>query len=174
MIGVDTNVLLRAFLADDRAQAKAARALLEREAATAGPLFVNLIVLCELIWVLARRQRYSRQQIIVTIESLLATAAVQLDRRQLVEEALELFRASRADFADCLILALNLGAGCSTTYTFDSDAAELRGFSPVPALPEVLSDLPAPQAAGALGYEASRNQRRAPDGREEAQDLQRG
>lgn len=135
MIGVDTNVLLRAFLDDDRAQVDAARALLEREAATDGPLFVNLIVLCELIWVLRHRQRYSRQQITATIESLLATTAVQLDRRQLVLEALGLFQASRADFADCLIGALNLGAGCSTTYTFDRDAAELREFNPVPALP---------------------------------------
>jgi predicted nucleic-acid-binding protein len=135
VIGVDTNVLLRAFLADDTAQAEAARALLEREALAAGPLLVNVIVLCELVWVLARRQRYSRQQIAVTIESLLATAAVQLDQHRLVLDALELFRASRADFADCLIVALNLRAGCSTTYSFDSDAAELQGCSPVPAVP---------------------------------------
>jgi predicted nucleic-acid-binding protein len=49
----------------------------------------------------------------------------------LVEEALRIFRATRADFADCLIGVLNRRAGCATTYTFDRRAAETADFAPV-------------------------------------------
>jgi len=40
-------------------------------------------------------------------------------------------KASRADFADCLIVVVNELAGCDSTLTFDRSAASLRAFKQV-------------------------------------------
>ena len=45
--------------------------------------------------------------------------------------ALANFKASRADFADCLIGVINNLAGCESTLTFDRSAASLRAFKQV-------------------------------------------
>jgi len=45
--------------------------------------------------------------------------------------ALANFKASRADFADCLIGVINDLAGCESTLTFDRTAASLRAFKQV-------------------------------------------
>jgi predicted nucleic-acid-binding protein len=52
MIGVDTNVLVRYIVGDDPKQSKLAITFLEKTCSKENPGFVNLIVLCELVWVL--------------------------------------------------------------------------------------------------------------------------
>lgn len=129
MIGLDTNVLLRALLADQGAEGAAARGLLASRCSPAEPAFVNHVVLCEAVWVLARTYRYSREQILEALATILATPAFRLAERPLVEEAVRVFRDGRADFADALIGVLNRRAGCATTYTFDRRAAATAGFT---------------------------------------------
>jgi predicted nucleic-acid-binding protein len=132
MIGVDSNLLLRAVLADDTGQAERARRLLAERCSPQWPGFVNRVVLCEAVWTLTAGYRYSRQQLTATLEQLLAAPALLFEDRSAVEAALALFRSSRADFADCLVGVLNRRAGCATTYTFDRRAAETAEFRPVP------------------------------------------
>ena len=131
MIGLDTNVLLRALLPDDEADGARARELVRRHHADQSPAFVNHVVLCETAWVLARTYRYSRQQIHDALATILATSAFVVPERDLVEEAMQIFRATRADFADCLIGVLNRRAGCATTYTFDRRASATADFTAV-------------------------------------------
>ena len=80
---------------------------------------------------LARTYRYSRQQIHDALMTILATPAFVIPERELVEEAMQFFRATRADFADALIGVLNRRAGCTTTYTFDRRAAVTAEFTAV-------------------------------------------
>ena len=44
---------------------------------------------------------------------------------------MQIFRATRADFADCLIGVLNRRAGCATTYPFDRRASATADFTAV-------------------------------------------
>jgi predicted nucleic-acid-binding protein len=132
VIGVDSNLLLRAVLADDTGQAERARRLLAARCSPQRPGFVNRVVLCEAVWTLTTGYRFSRQQLAATLEQLLAAPALLFEDRPAVEAALPLFRSSRADFADWLIGVLNRRAGCETTYTFDRRAAATAEFSPVP------------------------------------------
>jgi len=131
LIGLDTNLLLRVLLLDEGPESGRARALVGRLCTVAAPGLVNHIVLCETVWTLARSYRYSREQIADAVAAILATPEFLVPERGLVEEALDLFQVTRADFADCLIGALNRRAGCATTYTFDRRAAESADFSPV-------------------------------------------
>jgi predicted nucleic-acid-binding protein len=129
VIGLDTNVLLRFLLNDDTAQGQRAEATLRRRCTPDDPGFINHIVLCELAWVLGARYGYSRNDLADAIEALCASESVHVDAAPLVELALRHYRASRADFADCLLALLNRAAGCETTLTFDRAAASLPEFS---------------------------------------------
>ncbi len=131
MIGVDTNILLRAFADDDERQGAQARELLARLEADREPVWVNTVVLCEFVWTLRGTKRLSRAELADVVESLLSAEALRLAERDSVERALDIFRTSRADFADALIGALNRHAGCATTCTFDRRAAETADFSAV-------------------------------------------
>lgn len=131
MIGLDTNVLLRALLADQGDEGARARDLMIRHCSPAAPAFINHVVLCEAVWTLVRTYRYSREQILAAIATILATPAFVVPERRLVEEAMRAFGDSGADFTDVLIGVLNRSTGCTTTYTFDRRAAGEADFTAV-------------------------------------------
>lgn len=124
MIGVDTNVLLRYFLYDNPEQAERAA----RELTAGERFFVNMIVLCEVAWVLETGYGFSRDTLCDAIDKILAAAEFEVENKDLVLAALEDFRTSKADFADCLIGRRNRSAGCAETITFDRDLKGLRSF----------------------------------------------
>jgi predicted nucleic-acid-binding protein len=131
MIGVDTNVLLRAFADEDDPHTARARDLLARLEAEGEAVWVNSIVLCEFVWALRSSGRLSRAQIGDLIELLLSTTLLKIADQVLVEEALQIFRSSRADFADALTGVLNRRSGSTTTVTFDQRAPKAPEFSVV-------------------------------------------
>ena len=54
MIGIDTNILVRYLTQDDLTQAKIVEELFDLHATCPNSIFINNIVICELIWVLDR------------------------------------------------------------------------------------------------------------------------
>ncbi len=60
MTGIDTNVLVRYIVQDDPAQSALATTFIEKNCTAKKPGFINLIVLCELTWVLKRAYRAER------------------------------------------------------------------------------------------------------------------
>ena len=124
MIGLDTNVLLRYFLRDDPAQAARAGRELGRDER----FLIDGIVLCELVWVLETGYGLSRAEIGAALETVLATAQFEIDGKDLVLAALGDFRASSADFSDCLIGRRNRAAGAAQTVSFDRSLKGLGGF----------------------------------------------
>ena len=128
MIGVDTNVLVRYFVADDEAQMRRAAGFLEGEISEEEPGFVSVVVLAELAWVLERSYRLSRDAIAAAIESILRADGLIVDREAEVVAALHEFRAQRVSFAAALIGALAAAAGCSHVVTFDRKAGRSPAF----------------------------------------------
>ena len=128
MIGIDSNVLLRVVVADDKAQEKAAAAFFAGRCSKDNPGFVNVVVLCELVWTLDKAYGYGRAQIAGVIEALTATAELIVERKDDVLAALAVFRTAHTGFADILIGTINRTHGCETTATFDRKAAKLDGF----------------------------------------------
>ena len=126
MRGLDTNILLRVLVADDPEQVRRVRAFLT--ALPAGePLFINRIVVCELIWTLRRRFRFDREQVAEVVDRLLKSR-LALEDYDALGLALYLYRTSGADLADCLLGVINRAAGCERTATFDREAARLDEF----------------------------------------------
>ncbi len=128
MIGIDTNVLVRYLVQDDAEQAARATAFLSSECTSERPGWINRIVLCQLVWVLERSYRSSREEIAGVLEALAQTAELQVENLASVWNALRAYRDHQADFADALLAATNLAHGCETTVTFDKKAARLAGM----------------------------------------------
>ena len=128
MIALDTNVLVRYLVRDDVEQAEAARALLESLAADA-PGYICREVAVELVGVLERAYRFSRDQIATVLEELVATEGLAIEAADDVARAASHYRAGRAGFADLMILAAAERAGADPLYTFDQNAARLEGVT---------------------------------------------
>lgn len=128
MIGLDTNVLVRYLVQDDAEQARRATSLITGACTRESPGFINRIVLCELVWVLEDAYGYSKDAIAGALEKVLQTSQFRVEDIQVAWVALRRYQRSRADFADCLLGAVNRRAGCDRTVTFDRQASKLDDF----------------------------------------------
>lgn len=123
MIGLDTNILLRAMLNDDPIQSSVAQRLLsgfDRER----PGFVSIPVLMELFWVLRSRYKLPRHALAEAIRNLLEVEHLEFEAFNVVGKALAVFESGIADFPDAIIALRNRELGASITLTFDEGAAK--------------------------------------------------
>ncbi|GLK75913.1 hypothetical protein GCM10008171_11670 [Methylopila jiangsuensis] len=126
MIGVDTNILVRIFASDDEAQSRAAARFVDR---AAEPIYVNLIVVLETLWTLKRAYRFDEDRLVVILRKLTEHPAIVCSHKNLMRDAAHRTKEEGGDVADNLIALMNGSAGCSTTYTFDRQAALGDGFT---------------------------------------------
>jgi len=118
-ITADTNVLIRAVVRDDAAQASsAAKALME-----ADKIAVTLPSLCEFVWVLLRVYDFKPLDIAIAIEALTSAANVQVNRPA-VKAGLAMLEAG-GDFADGVIAFEGRWLGGDTFVSFDKKATAL-------------------------------------------------
>jgi predicted nucleic-acid-binding protein len=129
-MGLDTNVLLRVFIADDdRSQHARAMSLMR---SVELPVFVNAIVLSEATWTLSKRFELARDDIAGFVENVLASSAFTVADASVAQRALAMYRDGKADYADYLIAEANVDAGCERTATFDRFASPHSQYFPVP------------------------------------------
>ncbi len=128
MIGLDTNVLVRLVIDDDAEQAALARSSVRDAVASGQRCFVNRIALVEFVWVLESVFRLDRHGICDLLDAILGNDDLSVEDPEMVQDALNRYRASAADFADALIAIGNHAEGCTTTLTFDRKAARLPEF----------------------------------------------
>jgi len=124
---LDTNVLLRYFLQDDRAQFNAAQRLIRRCVAKRLALFVPITVFLELEWVLRSKMGFDKFRTLDLMSDLLASDELLFESEHALIAALHLYRTNSADFADTLHLALASLAGQQPFWTFDHAASRLSG-----------------------------------------------
>ncbi len=126
-LGVDTNVLVRYLLGDDRRQAEAARSAVMGSLAAGTPLLVSLITLIETEWVLRSRAALPKSEVLTVFKQLLEARDIAFENESVVERAIYMFENGRADFAECLMVAQYHHLGCDAMLTFDAKAARLPG-----------------------------------------------
>lgn len=118
-LAVDTNVLVRAVVRDDPAQARAATKAL----ANAELIAIALPCLCEFVWVLRRVYGFQPADAATAVRALLATANVAMNRPA-VEAGLSVLDAG-GDFADGVIAYEGNWLGGKTFVSFDKKAVAL-------------------------------------------------
>jgi predicted nucleic-acid-binding protein len=128
VVGIDTNVLVRYLTQDDPKQSAVATRFIEERLSAEIPGFVSAVTLCEIAWVLAMSYGADRKGIRKTVENLLATKQLVIERAELVWKALRASEGAPADFSDALIGQLAIAHGAAKTVTFDRSAAKLPGF----------------------------------------------
>jgi len=129
MNGLDTNVLVRYLTQDDPNQSVQANQLIEQTLMEGNHFFISIIVLCELVWVLMRAYHYSKSEVIFVLEKILLARQFEIEDKNTVRQALNDFKKSHADFADCLIGLKNSEFGCKTTLSFDKGTQSLETFT---------------------------------------------
>jgi predicted nucleic-acid-binding protein len=118
-ITADTNVLVRAVVADDEKQARAAAKLLKG----AELIALTLPSLCEFVRVLRRVYQVGQQDIVAALEALLNAENVVVNRPA-AEAGLSMLKAG-GDFADGLIAYEGAWLGGDTFVSFDKQAVSL-------------------------------------------------
>ena len=124
MIAFDTNLLVRALVADHDDQVAVVRQLIASDT-----IFLSRTVLLETEWVLRTRYRIPRTDLSAFFAALLETDNTLIEDADAVSHALDWY-AQGADFADALHLA---ACGSAMMHTFDRDfckAARDAGIAP--------------------------------------------
>ena len=128
MIGLDTNVLVRYIMQDDRKQAALATRLIEALTPD-DPGFVSLITVVELYWVLGTSYALSRAQIGAALDALNRSRQLLVEQSEQVVRALRVYATSSADLPDCLIERVAKAAGCDRVMSFDVGACKHAGMT---------------------------------------------
>ncbi|MFY9589900.1 PIN domain-containing protein [Rickettsia endosymbiont of Halotydeus destructor] len=129
MIGIDTNVLVRYLTQDDEKQAAIVNKVINQYENQAQSIFINNIVICELIWVLERGYKYSKKEITDSVRAILSTTEFVFEKPEILWLSLNDYEKYNADFSDILLGKINRRYGCISTITFDNKAAILKEFS---------------------------------------------
>ncbi len=129
MIGLDTNVLVRYLTQDEPGQAKKANALVAAAEARREKLHLDIVVLCELVWVLRGAYDFDKETVCAALDRILDAAQFSVDARDVVRAALVAYRGGRGDFADYVLGLRNRDARCSATFTFDRALKDDELFS---------------------------------------------
>lgn len=127
MIGIDTNILLRLWLADAPAQNKRVDALLAAHGSTPGSLLVTDVVLAEAVWTLRSAYEQDKAAQLTAVRSLLEETAFAFEDREAVDRAVTMFEHDACGFSDCLVAAKHARMGCEFTATFDRRMRKLLG-----------------------------------------------
>ena len=89
MIGLDTNVLIRYLVQDDKKQAGLATRFIEKNRDEPGSIFISQIVLCEVDWVLKRSYNLSHVKRLQILRQLLDTLEFNIEKHDTVRSAIE-------------------------------------------------------------------------------------
>ncbi len=129
MKAVDTNVLVRFLVTDNEKQARAANEVIVIAESTAEVLYVPQLVILELIWVLGAVYDVGREDILQSINNLLAMPAFIFEKQNILRAFLVSAGQSNYDLADLLIAYSAKDSGCITTLTFDKKASRFELFT---------------------------------------------
>lgn len=126
MPALDTNVLVRYLVADDKNQFEIAKHLIESSDGD-GIFFVPISVSIELEWVLRTLYEFNKSTILETYVGLLEAREIQFQEESSVEVALSLYTDHNADFADCFHIAIAYTHEVGPLLTFDRKASRVPG-----------------------------------------------
>ncbi len=129
MIGLDTNLLVRLLVQDDRRQAERVGDLLARCDENGTRCLVTTIALCELEWVLSSAYGVPRTEIADSVEALLADDLIEVERAEQVRRAVRQFRNGKGDLSDHLLGATSQALGAGTVYTLDRELRDSEAFT---------------------------------------------
>ena len=129
MKALDTNILVRFLVQDDKKQASTVLQLFSEAEQMNQPLYVPLLVILEVIWVLQSAYSVSRQDIIMAISNLLQMPLFEFENQSTLRHFIISANKDSYDLSDILISQAAFVANCETTLTFDKKASQFELFT---------------------------------------------
>jgi predicted nucleic-acid-binding protein len=127
MYALDTNVLVRYIVQDDKEQAQKAARVIE-QLTSEERAFISCIVLCEVHWVLRTTYKISKEERLKTLKKIISVASFDIERIECCTKALKNYENGQADFSDYLIQEIARNQGYDVVLTFDVKAQREPGF----------------------------------------------
>lgn len=121
---LDTNIIIRFFVADEPDHTKAVKNLLV--SAKTNSLEIPDVVLVEIVYVLLSVYKLSRESIVEKVSLLLEFEAFFVNERLLIK-TLEIFSSSNVSFVDAYLCAKIKMGHNSKLYSFDKKLLKITG-----------------------------------------------
>jgi predicted nucleic-acid-binding protein len=115
----DTNFLLRFYLADIPSQASKAKRMVEAAIEGSILLVTDLIVVCEMVWVMDSYYQLEKQEIFEKIINLFETPGIVILNGEILPMALSFYVERDIDFTDAIIGASALKQNVEYVASFD-------------------------------------------------------
>jgi predicted nucleic-acid-binding protein len=128
MIALDTNVLVRFLVEDDKTQSNQAKRLIQKNIEQKNDIFISDLVLVETVWVLKRAYKLKKAEIVSTLRLLLAAKSLHYESNDRLHRASSDYEKGRGDFADYLIRQKAFEKKCEYIATFDRQLLKENGF----------------------------------------------
>jgi predicted nucleic-acid-binding protein len=128
MKGIDTNILIRFLVGDDKKQAEKVYNIFKKTELAKKELFVPLLVMLELIWVLESVYEIPRTEILDSISELLLMPILKFEHQSALQQFTNACRNNKYDLSDLLIAHSAKTQGCETVLTFDKKVSKFQLF----------------------------------------------
>ena len=128
MTFLDTNVFIRYLTADDPAKAARCERLFDKVAKGREQVATHVVVIAEVIWVLTSRYGLPKTRVVDALTPLISLDGLQLDDKDHVLSALEIFRAKPIDFVDAVNIVVMQAIRVPDIYSYDTDFDRIPGL----------------------------------------------
>ena len=128
MKSLDTNIIIRFLVNDDKLQANKVKNLFEKVEIQSGLFFIINAVLIEVLWILKSVYDYKRSDIIKAIESLSQMSIIKFENNDAIQEFILQSKKTNNELDDLLIGIIAKCHGNEPTITFDLRASKSALF----------------------------------------------
>ena len=128
MKALDTNVIIRFLVNDDKKQGERVRALFLKAETNNDSFFVSYAVILEVLYVLDSVYSFSRNDILVALDLLLSMSVLSFEQTGAVQTLVSIGKKSLVELEDLFIGLIAKESGCDKTITFDKKASKSELF----------------------------------------------
>jgi len=128
MKALDTNVLVRFLVRDDKLQAETIYRVFKKAESDREVFFVPLLVVLETVWVLESAYKIPRQEILDSVNELILMPILKFETQPAILNFISSARETKMDLSDLLIAHSAKFSGCECVLTFDKRASNFRLF----------------------------------------------
>ena len=128
MKALDTNVLVRFLVRDDKRQAETIYRVFKKAESDREVFFVPLLVVLETVWVLESVYKIPRKEILDSVNELILMPILKFETQSAILNFISSARETKMDLSDLLIAHSAKFSGCECVLTFDKRASNFRLF----------------------------------------------
>lgn len=127
-IFIDTNVLLRFFLADHQKHFQSVIRLFKKAKDNEVSLITNIMIITELVWTLRSYYKLTKDEIVNKLKEIVSLDFLEISSKNILLAAIDYFENKNIDFIDALSAAWMKEKNLDTIFSFDRDFEKIEGI----------------------------------------------